>query len=119
LESLRIENAGILWSIGIFHICLVYFRPFGNVVVIWYNFPSFGILCQEKSGNPASVVVRVTEHVENDEDSFESLSSFSDNWNKLKISATRTGYEYAGTLGIRKKGDGERERERERWVCQT
>jgi hypothetical protein len=27
--------------------------PFGNVVVIWYIFPRFGILCQEKSGNPA------------------------------------------------------------------
>jgi hypothetical protein len=38
---------------------LVYFMviwliiwPFGNVVVIWYIFPRFGILCQEKSGNP-------------------------------------------------------------------
>jgi hypothetical protein len=27
--------------------------PFGNVVVIWYIFPRFGILCQEKYGNPA------------------------------------------------------------------
>jgi hypothetical protein len=27
--------------------------PFGNSVVIWYIFPRFGILCQEKSGNPA------------------------------------------------------------------
>jgi hypothetical protein len=26
--------------------------PFGNVVVILYIFPSFGILCQEKSGKP-------------------------------------------------------------------
>jgi hypothetical protein len=26
--------------------------PFGNVVVIWYIFPRFGILCQDKSGNP-------------------------------------------------------------------
>jgi hypothetical protein len=38
---------------------LVYFMdswyitwPFGIVVVIWYIFRSFGILCQEKSGNP-------------------------------------------------------------------
>jgi hypothetical protein len=36
----------------------VYFRviwniwPFGNVGAIWYIFPRFGILCQEKSGNP-------------------------------------------------------------------
>jgi hypothetical protein len=29
--------------------------PFGNVVVIWYIFPRFGILCQEKSGNPVPV----------------------------------------------------------------
>jgi hypothetical protein len=28
--------------------------PFGNFVVIWYNFPPFGILCQRKSGNPAT-----------------------------------------------------------------
>jgi hypothetical protein len=28
-------------------------RPFGNVVAIWYIFPQFGILRQEKSGNPA------------------------------------------------------------------
>jgi hypothetical protein len=27
--------------------------PFGNVVVIWYIFPHFGILYKEKSGNPA------------------------------------------------------------------
>jgi hypothetical protein len=27
--------------------------PFGNVVVIWYIFPLFGILHQEKSGNTA------------------------------------------------------------------
>jgi hypothetical protein len=32
--------------------------PFGNVVVIWYVFPRFGNLCQEKSGNPACAVVR-------------------------------------------------------------
>jgi hypothetical protein len=26
--------------------------PFGNVVVIWFIFPRFGILCREISGNP-------------------------------------------------------------------
>jgi hypothetical protein len=26
--------------------------PFGNLVVIWYIFPRFGILHPEKSGNP-------------------------------------------------------------------
>jgi hypothetical protein len=42
------ENVGIfLWSFGIPMLWL-----FGNVVVIWYIFPRFGILCQEKSGNP-------------------------------------------------------------------
>jgi hypothetical protein len=30
-------------------------RPFGNVVVIWYIFPRFGILCEEKSGSPGCV----------------------------------------------------------------
>jgi hypothetical protein len=28
--------------------------PFGNLVVIWYIFPRFGILGQEKSGNPGT-----------------------------------------------------------------
>jgi hypothetical protein len=41
-----------IWSIlrplEIFHVHLVYF------VVIWYIFPCFGILYQEKSGNPGS-----------------------------------------------------------------
>jgi hypothetical protein len=27
--------------------------PLGNLVAVWYSFPRFGILCQEKSGNPA------------------------------------------------------------------
>jgi hypothetical protein len=27
--------------------------PLGNIIVIWYIFPRFGILRQEKSGNPA------------------------------------------------------------------
>jgi hypothetical protein len=26
-------------------------RPFGNLVAIWYTFPSFGTLRREKSGN--------------------------------------------------------------------
>jgi hypothetical protein len=45
----------ILWPSGIFYGHLLYFMaiwPFGNVVVVWYIFPPFGILCQEKSGNP-------------------------------------------------------------------
>jgi hypothetical protein len=36
----------ILWPLEIFFGHLVYF------VVIWYIFPHFGILYQEKSGNP-------------------------------------------------------------------
>jgi hypothetical protein len=46
-------------DVGVFHGHLEYFTairyilwPFGNFVVIWYNFPRFGILCREKSGNP-------------------------------------------------------------------
>jgi hypothetical protein len=34
-------------------------QPFSNVVVIWYIFPCFGILCQEKSGNPEFVRLEV------------------------------------------------------------
>jgi hypothetical protein len=39
-------------NVGIFYGHWNILRPFGNVVVIWYMFPHFGILCQEKSGNP-------------------------------------------------------------------
>jgi hypothetical protein len=49
----------ILRSFGIFYGHLEYFTviwyilwQFGNVVVIETIFPRFGILCQEKSGNP-------------------------------------------------------------------
>jgi hypothetical protein len=38
----------ILRSFGVF------LWPFGNVAVIWYIFPRFGILCLEKSGNPVA-----------------------------------------------------------------
>jgi hypothetical protein len=40
-------NWSILRPLEIFYGHLVYF------VVLWYNFPRFGILDQEKSGNPA------------------------------------------------------------------
>jgi hypothetical protein len=33
--------------------------PFGNVMVIWYIFPCFGALCQEKSGNPDHLRTRI------------------------------------------------------------
>jgi hypothetical protein len=48
----------VIWNklqpFGIF-----YTYPFGNLVVIWYIFPRFGILCKEKSGNPAGDVERL------------------------------------------------------------
>jgi hypothetical protein len=37
--TLRPFGIGILW-------------PLGNLVAIWYIFPRFGMLCQEKSGQP-------------------------------------------------------------------
>jgi hypothetical protein len=50
-------NLGKFWRALEWKI-LVYFmaiwnilQSFGNIVVIWYIFPRFGILCQEKSGN--------------------------------------------------------------------
>jgi hypothetical protein len=55
LEGLAIEN------LGIFYDHLVYFTAIGNIfghlvyfVVILYIFPRFGILYQEKSGNPVA-----------------------------------------------------------------
>jgi hypothetical protein len=48
-------------NLGIFYDHLVYFRPIGSIlwsfgifVVIWYISPHFGILYQDKSGNPAT-----------------------------------------------------------------
>jgi hypothetical protein len=38
----------VLWSFGLFYDHLVYF------VAIWYTFPPFGMLYQEKSGNSAA-----------------------------------------------------------------
>jgi hypothetical protein len=48
-------------KVGIFYahlecitaICYILWS-FGNFVVIWYIFPRFGTLCQEKSGSPGS-----------------------------------------------------------------
>jgi hypothetical protein len=46
------ENAGIFYGHLEYFTAIWYILwPFGNVVVIWYMFPRFGILCQEKSGN--------------------------------------------------------------------
>jgi hypothetical protein len=56
LEGLALEDVGkILWTLGPFYGLLLYFMD------IWYsswkfgNFFRFGILYQEKSGNPADV----------------------------------------------------------------
>jgi Na+/H+-dicarboxylate symporter len=48
------ENVGIFMFIGniLLQFGIHILWPFGNVVVSWYIFPRFGILCQEKSGNP-------------------------------------------------------------------
>jgi hypothetical protein len=42
----------ILWPFGIFNGDLVHIWLLGKFVVIWYISPRFGILHQEKSGNP-------------------------------------------------------------------
>jgi hypothetical protein len=55
----HLEYFTVIWNIlrsfGIFYGHLVYIWPFGNVVVIWYIIPRFGLLCQEKSGNPEEI----------------------------------------------------------------
>jgi hypothetical protein len=53
LEGLGMEKAGIFFGYfeyikAIWHMV----GPFGNLMAIWYLFPRFGILCQDKSGNP-------------------------------------------------------------------
>jgi hypothetical protein len=53
LEGLEMEIAGIFYGhLEYFTVIWYVLWVFGNVVVIWYIFPRFGILCQEKSGNP-------------------------------------------------------------------
>jgi hypothetical protein len=47
------ENIGIFCEhLGYFTAGGYVFWPFSNVAVMWYILPRFGILCQEKSGNP-------------------------------------------------------------------
>jgi hypothetical protein len=55
LEGFIMEHAGIFYAHSE-HFTVIWYIlwPFGNVVLIWYIFPRFGILCQEKSGNPGS-----------------------------------------------------------------
>jgi hypothetical protein len=49
------ENAGIFYGrLEYFTVIWCILWPFGNVLVIWYIFTRFGILCQETSGSPAS-----------------------------------------------------------------
>jgi hypothetical protein len=43
----------VIWNILRSFVILI--GHFGNVVVNWYICPRFGILCQEKSGNPVPV----------------------------------------------------------------
>jgi hypothetical protein len=59
------ENAGIFYGPLKYSTLIWYILwPFGNVVVIWYIFPRFGKLCQEKSGNPdANPTLQSTSHV--------------------------------------------------------
>jgi hypothetical protein len=47
------ENAGICYGhLEYFTVSWHILWPFGNIVVIWYIFPRFGILSKEKSGKP-------------------------------------------------------------------
>jgi hypothetical protein len=54
LEGLEVENVRICYSL-LEYITAIWYTlwPFGTLLVIWFIFPRFGILYQEKSGNPA------------------------------------------------------------------
>jgi hypothetical protein len=41
----------------------LFYGHFGNVVVIWYIFLRFVVLCQEKSGNPALKYLNIFDRV--------------------------------------------------------
>jgi hypothetical protein len=47
----------ILWAFVLFygHVMYVVYGHLVYFVVIWYIFPRFGMLCQEKSGNPGVI----------------------------------------------------------------
>jgi hypothetical protein len=47
------ENVGMIYGYSEFSSAIWYIVwPLGNLVVVRYTFPRFGILSQEKSGNP-------------------------------------------------------------------
>jgi hypothetical protein len=56
----------LLWKIVVYFMTIwsilgpleIFYGHLVHVVVIWYIFPRFGILDQEKSGNPAPVAQR-------------------------------------------------------------
>jgi hypothetical protein len=49
------ENVGTFYAHLEYNTAVCYILwSFGNFEVIWYMSPRFGILCQEKSGNPES-----------------------------------------------------------------
>jgi hypothetical protein len=47
------ENVGTFYG-HLKHFTAIWYTlcSFGNIVIIWYSFHRFGILSQEKSGNP-------------------------------------------------------------------
>jgi hypothetical protein len=54
MEGLGMENVALYSGHFEYFMTIGYiYWAFGNFVVIWYIFPRFGILYQEKSGNPA------------------------------------------------------------------
>jgi hypothetical protein len=48
----HLENITAIWYMS---------WPLGNFVVIWYIFPRFGILYQDKSGNPGGRAIFASE----------------------------------------------------------
>jgi hypothetical protein len=49
------EKVGIFFGYFEYITAIWYiFGPLGNLMATWYLFPRFGILCPEKSGNPAT-----------------------------------------------------------------
>jgi hypothetical protein len=56
MVGFRMETVDIFYSqLEYFTAILYTFWSFGNVATIWYFFTVFGILCREKSGNPAQM----------------------------------------------------------------
>jgi hypothetical protein len=52
VEGLAMEDVGTF--VDIWSVYQIFYGHYLHLVIIWYISPRFGMLCEEKSGNPGS-----------------------------------------------------------------